>query len=179
MAELAVHAGGDHDTKSAATGNARSLEQHRRAIRDACIDVNRRNGLANSHRLAGERRLVNLQVRRLDQPEIRRHDIARFEQDDVSRNQALGRNETGPTVPAHPGRARSEYPQCLDGSGGLDLGQKADNGIERQNKDDGTAFLPFSEIECQSGGGREQSDDETLKLMNQDGNRADLLARAD
>ena len=29
------------------------------------------------------------------------------------------------------------------------------------------------------GGGREQSDDETLKLMNQDGNRADLLAHAD
>ena len=179
MAELAVHAGRHHDTESAATGNARSLEQHRRAIGDACIDVNRRNGLANSHQLAGERRLVNLQVRRLDQPEIRRHDIARFEQDDVSRNQALGRNETGPTVPAHPGRARSEYPQCLDGSGGLDLGQKADNGIERQNTDDGTAFLPFSEIECQSGGDREQSDDETLKLMNQDGNRADLLARAD
>ena len=179
MAELAVHAGRHHDTESAATGNARSLEQHRRAVRDACIDVNRRNGLANSHRLAGERELVNLQVRRLDQPEIRRHDIARFEQDDVSRNQALGRNETGPTVPAHPGRARSEYPQCLDGSGGLDLGQKADNGIEPQNKDDGTAFLPFSEIECQSGGDREQSDDETLKLMNQDGNRADLLAHAD
>ena len=77
------------------------------------------------------------------------------------------------------GRAGSEYPQCLDGSGGLDLGQKADNGIEPQNKDDGTAFLPFSEIECQSGGDREQSDDETLKLMNQDGNRADLLAHAD
>ena len=29
------------------------------------------------------------------------------------------------------------------------------------------------------GGDREQSDDQTLKLMNQDGNRADLLAHAD
>ena len=179
MTEFGVHTCRDDNTNSAATGNARTLEEHRCAIGDPRVDVNRGDGLANSRQLAGKRELIDVQVRCLHEPKVCRDNIPGVEQDDVSRYQALGWNETRASVPTHPSRTGPEHPQCLNGPHGLNFGYEPDQSIERQHADNRAAFLPFSEIECQSCGNGEQSDDEALKLMNKNGKRTDFLPPAD
>ena len=134
--------------------------------------------LATPVELARKRGLVDLQVRCLDQPEIRGDDVAGVEQDDVSRNQALGGNKTRAPIPAYPGRTGPEHPKGFDGANSLNFGYEPDKGIERQHTDDRAAFLPFSEVECEPGGDDEQRDDEALELMNENGKCTGSLPRA-
>ena len=72
---------------AAAARNARSLEQHRRAIGDARIGLDGRRGLVDRRGLAGERGLVGVEVGCFDQSDVRRDRIAGFEEHDVARHQ--------------------------------------------------------------------------------------------
>ncbi len=147
--------------------------------RDAGIGRDRRRRLVDRDRLAGERRLVGAEMGGLDQPQVGRDGIAAFHQHDVARHQLVGRDQAGVTVAAHPGRVGAERAQRLDRARRSDLGDEADQRVDRQHGRDGGRFFQLAEIECQRSRGAEQIDHRALELVQQHRQHAGLTPRHD
>ena len=143
------------------------------------VGVDGGDRLVDACRLARQGGFVGVEVRCLGKPHIGGNHIARVEQDDVARHQALGGNQARAPVPAYPRRTGPERLQCLDGPHGLDFGDEPDHGIEREHADDRAALLPFTEVECEPSSDGEQPDHKALKLMDQDGESRRLFAARD
>jgi hypothetical protein len=77
--------------------------------------------LGGGQALPGQRGLVDLQRRRLQQPPVRGHDIARLDRDDVAGNQLPGGDLRQLAVPSHLGLDDHHLLQRGDGRGGLPL----------------------------------------------------------
>ena len=97
------HAGRDDDHLARPAGDVGVHVGHavavaeRRVLRDG-VDV-----LGGRQALAGERRLVDLERGRRDDPSVRGHEVAGLERDDVARHQLLGRDLPQLAVTPHAG----------------------------------------------------------------------------
>ena len=125
--------------------------------------------------LAGQRRFIRVEVGGFNDPQVRRDDIPSIEQDDVSRNQPLRRNQARLASTEHPGRPASERSYGLDRSNRLDFSHESDRGIEDQDANNGAAFLPFAKVECDGRGNGEQADHKAPKLVKKDGDQSGFL----
>ena len=122
-AELGVGAGRDHDARPAPGRDQRARERHAFAVADGGLLGHGFGGLVDGHRLAGERRLLGPQVLDVDEAQVRRDLVARFEQHDIARAPAprpgsgasRRRAARGPRPTACCGSSRAPSPPCLPG----------------------------------------------------------------
>ena len=110
-ADFRRHAGSDHHGAAAAIGGDRAGEQHVAAIAEPGVALDRLELLGHRHALAGQRRLVGLKVRHLDEAGIRRNLVAGFDQDDVAGDDVMCRDALPIAVANHRGFRRGERHQ--------------------------------------------------------------------
>ena len=136
-ADLGVHAGGRDEPAPAPVGDHGAHERRVSAVtqRNLLVQHDARV-LFHRHRLAGERRFLDLEVHRLHQPKVRRNEIARFEQHDVPGDEFAAGNDNLVPVADH-GRVRRghllERRKRLLGLGFLD---HADDGVQGDDEHD-------------------------------------------
>jgi hypothetical protein len=112
--------------------------------------------LGGRQALPGQRGLVDLQRGRVDQPPVRRHDIARLDRDDVARDELLGGDVRQLTVPPHPGLDDHRLLQGGDGRGGLPLLVQALDRVEQSQQDQQDARAELLDRIQAADAGREQ-----------------------
>ena len=173
---LRVHAGRHHHRAPAPVGRDRAGEQHVVAVADPGIAVDRRGLLRHRHALAGERRLVGPQVRRLDQAGIRRDLVAGLDQHDVAGHDLVRRNPQPLAAADHRGFRRGQRHQRTHGFLGARFLDEAQHRIEdddRENHDRlvgqrGLARILQQPLDHRDHGrDQEDDDEEILELLQQ------------
>ncbi len=101
LAQLGVHAGGHHQPARAAMGGRGALEGHVGAVAQrAHVFGGQGFGLlGHGDGFAREGRLIHLQLRNLDEPQVGRDLVARLQQHDVAGHQLSGGHGPAPCPP--------------------------------------------------------------------------------
>jgi hypothetical protein len=103
-ADLGVHAGGGDDQLAAAAGDRGVHEDHVLAVAEWHVGpVDRVGAFTRRLALAGERRLLDLEVVGQQQAAVGGHAVAGLDQHDVARHQLAGGHVGQLAVAAHPG----------------------------------------------------------------------------
>ena len=102
-AEFRLAARRHDDARRAAGYDHCAGERHTLAVSDRRVFGNRIGVLLRRHGLASERRFFGAQVLRLDEPQVRRNLVARFEEHDVPRNEFIRGKHAGLAAAHGPG----------------------------------------------------------------------------
>ena len=135
-ADFGRHAGGDHHGAAAAIGGDRAGEQHVAAVAEPDVALDRLELLGHRHALAGQRRLVGLQVRHLDEAGVRRNLVAGLDQHDVAGDDVMGRDALAIAVANDRGFRRGERHQGADRFLRARLLDEAEHGVEHDDRHD-------------------------------------------
>ncbi len=174
-AKLGRHAGGgDHAQRRAGTHRGAAI-QHAGALGERGGGRQRIGVLGDRQRLAGQRRFVRLHARGLQQAQVRRHQVAAFQQHDVAPHQPLRRQLPQTTGAAHAAGGDAEPAQRLHGAHGAQLADKADDGVERDHRQDGDGLDPVPGHKTDAGRDRQQAHQQAAQLRPQDGGKAARL----
>ncbi len=100
--------------------------------------------LDHRHRLPGQRRLVDVQLGQLQQPQVGRDLVPRLHPDQVARHQLLGGHARRVPVADHPGLGAHHRPQRVQGSLGLGLLDEPHDRVDHHHPEDhaGIDHLP-------------------------------------
>jgi len=98
--------------------------------------------LADGEGFPRERRLVDEEVRPIDQLHVGRDDVADLERDDVSRHEVLGWNVRPASIAQDGGLRRECRLQGLDGVERAVLLEEVDAGVDEQHDHDDHEVLP-------------------------------------
>jgi len=173
--ELGLHAGRDDDPAPATVGHQRALERDVRAVAERQILV--AEGLRarlDRLRLAGERRLVDAQLCRLEDADVRRHGAARLEQHHVPGHHVLARHHRCAAVTPDACLRRAERLQRKDRALGAILLDEAQHRVERQDDGDRQRILRLAEDARQHRARDQHQDHEVRELVEQHAQRAAL-----
>ena len=141
LAHLAVHAGGRDHRNAAAVSHAGTHVDHVLPVAQRHVlrlrgQVDRVDELRHRHRLARERRFLDLETGALDQPPVGRHRISRLQQHHVAHHQLLAAHDLHLAVAQHLGGRRRHLLQRLDGALGLVLLIHAQHGVDQHHGQD-------------------------------------------
>ncbi len=164
LTELAGHAGRNDHSDSGATGDHRALEQHRAALGDVGVHWNRGRVFGRGHRLTGERRLVGLQLRRLDQSQVSRDHVPTFEQDHITGNQRMRVDDLDLAIPSNGGPGHPHLAQGLHRAGRSKLGDKSEQCIHAQDNPDCDRLGLLTERDGGRHGDHQQRHQQALEL---------------
>ena len=141
LAEFGVHAGGGHHGQPPAIGGHGAGIDQVLAVAERQFPVGQRGGvLLHRDGLAGERGLLDLQVDRLHQACIRRHDVTRAQQNHIARRQVARRDFHFLAVPEDSCGERGHTPQRLDRALGAVFLHKAQQHRKQHDDGDGDGF---------------------------------------
>ena len=140
-ADFGRHAGGDHHGAAAAVGGDRAGEQHVAAVAEADVAFDRLELLRHRHALAGQRRLVGLKVRHLDEAGIRRNLVAGFDQHDVAGDDVMGRDALPIAVANDRGLRRGQRHQRADRFLRARLLDEPEHRVEDDDRHDDDRFV--------------------------------------
>ncbi len=157
-----------HEGHRAAARCRGSAEDHAGALRQRRLRRHRLDVLWNRRRLPGQRGLVRLQLRRLQQAHVRGHDIAGFEGDDIARHQLDGIHFLQFSVAQDLGRGPAERPQRLHRPGRAQFRQESDQRVDGHDRDDSDGFLDLAKRQGDDAGREQQSHHEIAELRRQD-----------
>ena len=163
--ELGVRASRDHDGEPRAAHHRRAQVRHVGAIGHHRIHRQRRDLLVGGDRLAGQGRLIGAEIDGLQQPDIRRHAVARVEPHDVARHEGLGWHRQQPPAPLHERVRRLQLQQRLHRAPGTPFGGESQHRIDHQHRGDGRGFEPIADEEGQDGRRDQQADHDTAELI--------------
>ncbi len=108
VAELGGLAGGDHHTGGLPRHDQGARIGHRRAVAEHRLRRHRMHTLVDRHRLAGQRRLLDPEAPRLDQPDVGGDPIPGFEENHVAGDQRFDGNRQ-PAAVADDRGARGDH----------------------------------------------------------------------
>ena len=123
-------------------------------------------------RFAGQRRLVHLELCRLDQSQVGRHLVARLQQHDIAGHQRLRRNLPNRAAAQYRGlcsREALQRCQCLVGAPGL---HQPDGGIEQHNDHDHQRVQPIADHAGDQGRCQQHPHHEVIELLQQQDTQA-------
>ena len=118
-------------------------------------------GLLDRQRLAGERRLPDVQVLRLQQASVGRHEVSGVQPDDVAGDQLGDRQLQLPSIAQDGGGRGDLLLDCLHGMAGLELHEEVQKDAEQDHRDDDQSTDPVSQRE-RSRAGHQKNDDERI-----------------
>ena len=137
-ADLRAHARARHESLAASVRDQRAHERGVPAVAQRMLLVqDQRRVLLHGHRFAGQRGFFDLEVDGRDQAQIGGHIVARFQQDDVARNELPGRNRDLMAVADDLGVGRRHLLQGRERLLGLRLLDHADDGVQHHDAHDG------------------------------------------
>jgi hypothetical protein len=117
------------------------------------------------HGLAGQRRLVDAELRGLEEPQVGRDDRARFQEDEIPRHQ-LGRGEhPGLPVPDHGGAGGGHRGERLHGALGAVLLDEADRRVQDHDRHDRDRVGGVADRGRDDGRAQEDEDHEVGELV--------------
>jgi hypothetical protein len=122
---------------------------------------------------SGKRRLDAPQRRGLEEPGIRRDQVAGCERENVAGDDPRGRDRGHLPVAPHRGLGRGQLLEGRDGFLRLEFLVEANDRVEDDNGQDGDAVQHFTEEAGDDTGGDENPDDEALELAEEHLERAD------
>ena len=173
--DLGVHRGCHDNACARALRDRRALEDHVGAVADLRVLVDGVGGFLDGGGFPGQHGLVDLQIGRLDQPEVRRDDVARLQHDQIARHDIARVDHLVATAPAHAGAHVGDLHQRLHRPRRAQFGEEADGGVDEQKRHDGDTLGQFAEGEGQAGREGQQPDDRALELVAQNGEQAPAL----
>ncbi len=133
--------------------------------------------LRHRERLAGQRRFVGPQVRRLNQPRICRDAPAAVDPDEIARHNR-GRIDRGQLALANHGRLRDvELQQPLHGTTRTKLGEKSNERVDDEHDGNGSRLDAIAKHEGDARGSDQQIDDHALELIGKNPKRRNRLGR--
>jgi len=127
-------------------------------------------------RLAGQRGLDTREGSSHQEPGIRCDQVAGLQLENVTDDDACGRNRSDLPVAAHLGLGRGHLLESRDGLLGVELLVEADDRVEDDNREDGDGIDRFAQQAGDYSRGDEDPDDEALELPEEDRQRADAMA---
>ena len=163
-ANLGACTGGHHQPARRALGHQRARPQHGPAVAQRGIWRDRVRRLVHRHGFTGQDRLLRGQTARLDQAQVRRNLVTRFQQHDVARHQ----NSPLHRLPAPIAQDRGAWGKHVAdrGHGGFSLAflQKADAGIGQHHRKDHPCIHPMLQRPGYGGGGQKHIDQHIVEL---------------
>ena len=130
--------------------------------------------LGGRQALPGERRLVDLERGRRDDPSVRGHEVAGLERDDVAGDQLLGRDLPQLAVPPHPCLDDHHLLERRHGGRGLALLAEAQVGVEDRQQDQHHAGRHLLDRVDRQEAGDQQHDLHRVGVLPQEGVPAGL-----
>jgi hypothetical protein len=104
----------------------------------------------------------------LADPQIRRHHVARLENDDIAGHKPVRIDHPRLPVPAHPGLDLRDAHQRFHRPRGTELGEETDGAVEQQHHDDGAAFGDVAQQKGHQRRGCQQPDNDAAELVGED-----------
>ncbi len=136
-AEFGVRARGHRNAASVTTRHIGALVGHRGPLRQCRLGGDHSFGVLDHRQgFTRQRRLVDHQVRRLDQPQVGRHHLAGLEKDDISWHQLVLGDPHGRAVPQGLDPRRAQPLQGLQGALGPVFLNEADDAVEQHDDQD-------------------------------------------
>ncbi len=124
--------------------------------------------LLDGHRLAGQRRFLDLQVDRVDHPRVGGHAVAGVEQDDVAGHDVPGRDLALVAVADDRCRRRGHPPQRFCRALGAVLLREPEQDGEQHDGRDGDRLGGVAEDGGERRGDEEDDDQDVLELLRED-----------
>ncbi len=163
-AELGLPARGHDHARAAAVGNQGAGVGHRGAIAQRGACGNRPGPLVDRLGLAGQCRLLQQEAARADQAKVRRHLVARLQDDDVAGHQLLG-GDPGPLpLPQHERLGREHLADRIQCPLGPALLDEAHDRIDQNDAQDHRGVDPFAEPRGDQGRAEQHVDQDVVKL---------------
>ena len=145
-AELGVLAGGDDHARAAAVGDQGAGIGHRGAVAQRrAARGDRLDPLVDRLGLAGQRRLLEQEAARADQPEVRRHLVARLQDDDVAGHQLVGGDLGALALPQHERLGREHPADRIQRPLGPAFLDEADDRVDQNDAEDHRGVDPLAE----------------------------------
>jgi hypothetical protein len=125
------------------------------------------DALVAGHGLAGQRGLVDPQLRNVVKAQVGRHQIAGLQQDHVARHQVLGLDGAVPASTAHRRLRRSQLAQRLHRAIGAPLLDDRDAGVQQHDHQDREGVDQVADQARQHRGRQQDHDHEVAKRVGQ------------
>ena len=167
VAELGVAAGCDDGRGARPVRDQRAAVGHAAPVGDRAFRLDGRGALRHRHRLAGQGRLLDLEVSNVEEAEVGGHLVARCELDDVAGDEfGHGHRQTRP-VTDNRGEIGHHLDQRLDRLPGPELLQEADHGVRDHDAEDDGAVDRLPERDCERPGTDQHPDQRVVDLADE------------
>ncbi len=144
-AQFGIPGGGDHHSARLAAGHQGAGIGHATAVAEQRVDGHRDAALLHRHRLAGQGRLVDMEVLRFEQPQVGRHPVAGGQQHHVARYQAFGVQRLALAVAQDQGMQRKHVADGVQRVGRLALLDETDQRVDHHRQEDYRTVHPEAE----------------------------------
>ena len=165
LTDLGVGPGCDDHAAGGPDGDAGALEDHRSALGQRGVGLDRLDGLGLRGGLTGQRCLVDLQVGHLDQPEVGGDDVTLLQLHDVSGHQVGGCDLGRGAVPGHHGGGPAQLAQRLHRLQGPVLRHEADHRVDQHRDEDGDRLDDLAGQQRRQPGGDQNAHDRGEELV--------------
>ena len=151
VANFGIHPSGDHQGTSRPTRDAGAEKHHVMTLSERGLRGTASRPLFHRLRLPSQGCLIGTEHRGFDQAGIRRHQVTRFEQQEVPAHDLGRSNHVSPPTAHHPGSRRCQARQCRNGALSAIFLEKADPGVDDYDGQDGNAIYHLSECHGHQG----------------------------
>lgn len=156
-----------HHARAVAGGHDGAGEQHAGTVADAGGGRDLHHLLGRGDRLARQRRLVDLEVRPFEEPEIGRHPVAAAHADDVTRHERGGVHQPPRAVTQRLGIERLHTLQAGERGRGATLLHEADQSGGGDDRPDDGEVHPVARDRLEHGRGHEDVHKHVVELAEQ------------
>ena len=165
LAQFGLHAACDHHAARAAINGDGALVDHIAAVAQRRLGVIQGTDvLFRRHRLARQRRFLHSEHGAFNQPQIGRDQAAGLDQHDVTRHQLVCHDFNNHSIAQYAGGGRGKFFQRRHGALGTVFLDKADNGIEQHDHQDGNGVDGFADESGDHRGTQQHQDHEIGEL---------------
>jgi len=168
QAELRPHTGGDRDTPPPPVDDRRTRKDHVAPFGKRSFRSERSRRLIDGRGLAGQRGLVHLKRRCLDEREVGGHPVPHLESDQIPRHDPGCIDLLLLPVADDNGLLDEHLPQRLDRLPGLPLLGVAEESVQDDDDEDGGGVLWFADEERDHRGNDQDDDQDACKLAQED-----------
>ncbi len=168
LPDLRERAGRDDDRLPAPGGHVRPRVEHVAALGEERPRVERLRALRDGQGLSRERRLGDLERRRLDEPRVGPDGVSLRDEEEVARDEVAGLDLLLAAAAEDPGLEPREAPQGRERPLGAAFLERADDGVEEHDAQDHRSVRGSGEREGDRRGAEQEVDERALELPQED-----------
>jgi hypothetical protein len=136
--------------------------------RELAVGRHRLEVLRHRDGLAGQHRLVRLDARRLDEPQIGGRHVAAFDEHEIAGHELGGVDAPRAPAAPHGRRGAAEPPQRRHRASRAQLRDEPDRGVHGEHRDDRDRLVTLSEEQREQRRGGEQRHEHAAELIDED-----------